>query len=59
MVDRLEIAEWDFMERSQERGVIMLSKYEAFVFVGEGGNATGILSYISDARVIQPQQSTY
>ncbi len=55
----LKIAERDFLEGPQKRGIIMLGEYELPVFIGEGGYAAGILSYVPEVRIIQSQQGTY
>ena len=47
------------MEGFQIRGVVVLGKDEPFVFINKSGDAAGILFYIPEMGVIQPQQSTY
>lgn len=43
------------MEGFQIGGIIMLGEYESFVFINKGGNSAGVLSYVPEMRIIQPQ----
>ncbi len=55
----LKIAERDFLEGPQKRGIIMLGEYELSIFINKGGNSAGILPYLPEVRIVQSQQGTY
>ncbi len=50
-----EIAERGFLEGLKKRGIIMSGQDESSVFIGEGSNTAGILLYIPEVGIIQPQ----
>jgi len=55
MTFRLKITKGGFLEGFQIGSIVVLGKDEASVSVGEGGNATGILPYVPEVGIIQPQ----